>query len=494
MQRRRPTSFGSPQLGQPQPQTASDWNTQQGNQQQAINIAAANQYAQQRAGQLGQPIPNPIPSMADVDPNNASAYNNAQGQLQQSWNQYAANQYAQQRQAQLGNQTGIDLTKINTEQNRQLLAKGFGYKSGETVPNMGQLYSQYMGLSPDKQANLYRHGYVPWLDAGGEDQTGTELQAAVNKVVNNHKDEMANKMSEGFQAGKIKYDPKSPTGYTQIVDVPPIAPGMASTPTEVPANSSTVDYINLAIQKGLMRDPKTGKLASQTDPVQGPPMSTDQFQQILNARAQGGNDTDRFQQVLNQHAGSVQTQQPSFSSVAQVTGLPSTYHAPLNTDSIGNQANMSLAPYNYNSTMALGPTAYQNPLAFNSSAPPTDLNDPFVQAHNYLTTPQTGNNVSNALNAFNTFNPGNVGTGLLTNPDTLSALKATGASLLNIPARMSNAALRLLGGSGGGQYGQVPLQQSDAQQPAVDPAVLAALKAQQQQSQPDLSDMQLMGP
>lgn len=439
MQRRRPTSFGSPQLGQPQPQTASDWNTQQGNQQQAINIAAANQYAQQRAGQLGQPIPNPIPSMADIDPNNASAYNNAQGQLQQSWNQYAANQYAQQRQAQLGNQTGIDLTKINTEQNRQLLAKGFGYKSGETVPNMGQLYSQYMGLSPDKQANLYRHGYVPWLDAGGEDQTGTELQAAVNKKINDHKDDMANKMSEGFQAGKIKYDPKSPTGYTQIVDVPPIAPGMASTPTEVPANSSTVDYINLAIQKGLMRDPKTGKLASQTDPVQGPPMSTDQFQQILNARAQGGDDTDRFQQVLNQRAlgqsAVAQVPKPSFSSVA--------------------------------------PAQLAN-------AQPQQSVDPFVAIHNVITNPQTPQMLGDLGSQVGQFAG--------------QMVSSVGSMLHNIPTQMSNAALRLLGGQGGGQYGQIPLYTPDAQQPAVDPAVLAALKAQQQQSQPDLGDMQLMGP
>lgn len=364
---------------------------------------------------LGQPIPT------------ASADNAAADQRQNAWNNAAAMQYQQLRQQRLGDQTSIDLAKINTEQNRQLLAKAFGYDPKNSPP-FGNLYTKYMGLPPDQKANIYKKGLVPWMDLGGEDQSGTDLVVAAAKKTSDHLDEYASHVSSAIQEGKVKphKNPDGSINWTQIVEQPSKTPGLPPEQVEVPAFDATLMYINRAINSGLTPDPKTGKMAAEApDAAPKPQMTTDQFQQILNVRQGKPDAIDNFQNVLNQRAGI---------SNGEKFGP---YQAPSVQSSFSSVASAPVAP------------------------------DPFVVAHNYLTSPAASQDTSNTLQ-----NVSGIG------QNVIDALKGFGTDILNAPKVMSNAALRLLGGVGGGQYGQLPMTQTDSQMPAVDP-VVQALRARQ---------------
>jgi hypothetical protein len=214
-----------------------------------------------------------------------------------------------------------------------------------------------------------------------------------------------------------------------------------------------------------MPNPVTGKFPEEA-PLSVPKkqMSTDAFMQVLAARDGQSRDEDTFQQVLNQRAN------PSASL------LPTKSVTPPISASTDAQSDMSLTPYNYGSNMSLSPYAYQNPLQFQkptvtpSSSVAADVNDPFVRAHNYLTNPQTVENLSDTVSNL---------AGIA--KDTAQGSLST---FLNIPTVASNAALRLIGGSGGGQAGQLPLMQNQNAQPALDP-IVAAIQAQKKKEQED---------
>lgn len=364
----------------------------------------------------------------------ASADNAVADQRQNAWNNAAAMQYQQLRQQRLGDQTSIDLAKINTEQNRQLLAKAFGYDPKNSPP-FGNLYTKYMGLPPDQKANIYKKGLVPWMDLGGEDQSGTDLVAAAAKKTSDHLDEYASHVSSAIQEGKVKphKNPDGSINWTQIVEQPSKTPGLPPEQVEVPAFDATLMYINRAINSGLTPDPKTGKMAAEApDAAPKPQMTTDQFQQILNARQGKPDAVDNFQNVLNQRAGisngekfgpyQIPSAQPSFSSV--------------------------------------------DPARLANAQP----QDPFVAAHNYLASPRVGTDLSN-------INQDVVTTG----NNVMDAIGAAGSAVANMVPRFYNAAGRLIFGA---NSPQIPTITPQAQQPAIDPqttqqaSIIQALRAQ----------------
>lgn len=384
----------------------------------------------------------------------ASADNAAAGQRQQDWNTAAAAQNQALRQAQLGGQTQADITKINNDTNRSALAQAFGYTDLKSAPNFNQLYAKFLTSPKTVQMGIYKAGGAPFLD-DSEDSGLTGLQDVSEKLDKIH-DFHIQTVADGLLTGKIGYDlvdngqgGKTPSIYMmREIDNPDPQDRLLRPKIQIkePASQVVKTYIERGVNSGQIPDLVSGKLPqSDALPTPKPTLNTDQFQQILNARANGQapDAVDRFQQTLNARAGGVNQNQAVVANAVDDT-----------------------------SENTISPAAQ---VASSLSSPVATSVDPFVAAHNYLASPKFADDTSSAVSGFsNTFE--NVG----------SALGATAAAVANIPNRMSNAAMRLLGGQSGGQLGQLPLIQPEAQTPAVDP-IIAAIRARQQQQ--DANDL-----
>lgn len=255
----------------------------------------------------------PLGQIALSDPSvNASADNDAAAQRQQDWNTAAAQQYAQQRQA----QNTVDVGTINTESNRQILGKALGYDPSN-MPQFGQLYAQFLSKSKPIQVGIYKAGGAPFLNDANN--TGMKDLSAVSDKLDALHQQHTSDVVQGVIKGDVGYDidptTKQPNWWVKRTIPNPADPtGKAGLPpieVHEPANPIIKAYLARAVNQGIMPDPVTGKLADTTNPPTPNQRPTeDQFQQILNQRANAPDDTDRFQQVLNQRAG-IQPQTPT---------------------------------------------------------------------------------------------------------------------------------------------------------------------------------------
>lgn len=369
----------------------------------------------------------------------ASADNAAADQRQNAWNTAAASQYQQLRQQQLGDQTTKDSISINNETNRQLLAKALNYPVNNS-PSFPQLYAKFTSLPDEQKVGIYKKGLAPWLDYGGEDKTGSDLIQHVQDNLQKERSSIQSEITKDLANGKIGFDEKDEKGnpkWWRLQDIPsPQGPMFPNVLAKVPLNPVATHFLGDAVNKGIIPNPETGIMATEApDAAAKPQMTTDQFQQVLNAR-QGKPDTiDTFQQVLNQRAGLSQAQ-----TIAQAG--------------------------NYQTPSAQSSFSSVDPARLANAQP----EDPFVAAHNYLASPKLGTDLSNTSQAVVT-----------TGNNVMDAIGAAGSVVANMVPRFYNAAGRLIFGA---NSPQIPTITPQSQQPAIDPqttqqdSIIQALRAQ----------------
>ncbi len=385
-------------------------------------------------------------------------------------NQAAANQYQMMRKTGIVDPLAEDRSstmQYNVELGRVALAKALGYKP-EEAPSYGALMSRFYSLPKQVQAGIYRQGGAHFL--GGAD--GAKLIQSVATDKEHELDNLTGVIGNQLASGKMQMEtgPDGKPAFFSIQDDENDPTGMKK--KKVPLNALQLSLLDRGFKKGLIPNPFAAA-GSDTSGAPLPPahVSTDNFQQVLNNRATGG-DTASFQRVLDQRANPT----PPMNTAALASMLGSIPQG-MGTggDPIANAATMSLSPYKYNSNMQLdaaeGGYAYDTPLQFmeNRPAPPAPPAPDF-----FANAGRSARDLSNVLQ-----------TSAVRNRETFpsaawQALKAVPAALGNIPIRASNAAFRFFGGEGGGEYGQIPLNVPESQLPAVPPALFPSVERERE--------------
>lgn len=199
-----------------------------------------------------------------------------------STNQAAANQYSLMHQQQMEE----DDQTATVEQARHHLANLLGYKPGEQVPSFEGLKAEYRSKPPQIQAEIYKRGGAPFV--GGAE--GSKLLAGNQHDQESGINKMSRAIADKFINGGIVQDGDK---YFEMVDDPDDPLGKKKKRQALnPLQLKVLDYAY-----------KTGDIPNFDEPAaQAPqsPMTTDQFQSVLDRRSLGQSDTDKFQQVLNQ--------------------------------------------------------------------------------------------------------------------------------------------------------------------------------------------------
>lgn len=401
---------------------------------------------------LGAQPPPPVMVSASSDNDAASARQNA-------WNTAAAQQATAVQQQRIGNQAQGDISNIANDTNRKALANALGYTNMATAPRFDQLYAKFLTLPKSVQLGMYKNGGAPFLD--DDQDSGLNLLTNASDKLDKLNQAHTDTVSDRLLKGDMGYDlvdngqgGKTANFYTlREIDNPDPQDRLLRPKIQIKEAASPLlmHYVNSAINQGQIPDPVSGKIAeSGNPPDQTPKLNTDQFQQILNSRASNQTplDTDRFQQTLD----------------ARAAGLPTS------SNPSGRPNENPDAPLN-------GAPAVAASLSSSVAASA----DPFVAAHDYLNSPAASEDANSTTDI--------IGNGLF---GTLQGLQNVGKTIANAPIQMSNAALRLLGGQGGGQYGQIPTIAPTVNQPAVDP-IIAAMRAKQAQDANEPSLLNLGG-
>jgi hypothetical protein len=172
---------------------------------------------------------------------------------------------------------------------------------------MGQLYEKFLTAPKNVQVGIYKKGFAPFLD--DEDQQGIKSTEDVSKQLDAIHQQHQTEAMSAINKGEIGYDLDPKTGQPnwwqkQMVPNPN---GSMLPPIEqhVPLNGITKKYLQDSINQGQLPDPTTGKYvdASYQPPTPLGRMTTDQFQDLLNARQGQPDAVDRFQDILNQRMG-----------------------------------------------------------------------------------------------------------------------------------------------------------------------------------------------
>lgn len=376
---------------------------------------------QQRSMRMGAPL-GQIQAQSNVS---ASADNAAAGNRQQNWNQAAAQQYSQMKQQ----QNAVDVGTINTEANRQVLAKALGYDPSNS-PQFGQLYAKFLSLPKSVQTGIYQKGGAPFLN--DENETGMKDLSAVSDKLDALHTQHTSDVVQGVIKGDVGYDidPKTnqPSWWVKRTIPNPADPsGKAGLPpieVHEPANPIIKAYLARAVNQGIMPDPVTGKLADTNNPpTPGQRPTEEQFQQTLNQRANQPDDTDRFQQVLNQRIGQQQGQLAS----QMDSDIPSEFNQPNSPPSTNLVTQPQLTPAS--SAALLARSKLSNILGTNSeSTAGSDALDALGQTYGH-DVPQAIGNAYDYVNTFLGGHPSTPTPDLSTQPVPATPLSPVDAAL-----------------------------------------------------------------
>lgn len=272
-----------------------------------------------------------LPSVVAPD----SSANDVAAMRQQVWNEAAAT-------------SKPSLASTNPDQpTYAALAKALGYQPGETTPSMGALMAKFQSLPSSVKVGIYKAGGAQFIAPEDASDQISKQEDALEKVHDTH----TNAVVDAITAGKIEPIKDSTGKMTWVVnqeqDIDPNNPILGKKKVQVPANPVIQGYINRAQSKGYIPDPSTGMFPdngsaplSKYDIQRR--MSSEDFQKVLDARANG---------TIEPDAISI----PSPSN-ALSANLASTLAATKNANFSGNTAmgasNMQIgAPYSYGSNL-----------------------------------------------------------------------------------------------------------------------------------------------
>lgn len=381
------------------------------------------------------------------------------GQRELAWNRAAAIQNAQMRQGAVDNSTTQDNTQGITTYQRAALAKALG-NDPTNPPPIGQLLARFYSQPPEVQAGIYKAGGAPFIDP----ESGMKLIEAGTKNRNDAINTRINQIGEDLTKGDIKFDPPASQGaapsFYRYVDDPTLPPGTRK--IKQPLSPGEMTLMGMGVSRGAFPNPVTGAMASEPGlPNAQPKMSEDDFQQVLNNRA-----------------NPVPT-----SSLTPILNLPS-------NSSGDSNSTMSLTPYQYGSNMSLTPYAYGSNMPLTPTAAPSPS----------VATPALPDSAITARNAVGNFVNRNL-------PTAEDANNAQLGNLVNLPLQGVvngyNAGIsginwlgRFAGGVGSPQIPRIPSVIDDSTLGPNDAAMIANRLKQPQQDDDDSLNMStaLMGP
>ena len=355
MARRRPIQYGSPVLG--------------GSPNNGLTAAQIDGNA--------TVVPRSTIGMtaAQINSSPSEEDNAASLQRQQDWNTFAADQAAQIQQGKIVTSQNTDDANAQHEAVRVALSKVFGYDP-KNAPPMQVLMQRWASQPPSVQAGIIKAGGAQFLDP-------EQGQAAIQKQTDAHDaalQKFKGQVADGIASGKVQFDTDPKTGKVTPFtweDDPTLPAGTRK--IKVPFTPMQQMALDSAIKDGSVPDAYNQN--PNTAPTVPKPLTTAQFQDILDARAATGQQipvnmnpsgtlgaaaappmsTDQMQAILDRRAG-LTGPSPSTSSLeTALNGVQITN--PSSATPTDSTSTMSLSPYNYQGTMQLGTNyEYQNPL------------------------------------------------------------------------------------------------------------------------------------